>query len=486
MNPIDITKEENLTREEALRVPIPFREAVFGSRSFYGRVLMVVVPMIVQNTLSNVVSLLDNVMVGRVGTLQMSAVAIVNQLLFVYYLGVFGALAGAGIFGTQFFGKGDHEGVRNILRIKLITAGVISLLTILLLGLCGTWLVSRYIAAGTPADDAAATMFYARQYMLIMLVGLIPFGTTQAYAGTHRESGRTVLPMAASMTAMAVNFVLNLLLIFGYLGFPRLGVAGAAIATVISRFVEMLIVTVRSHRNRERYPYFRGLYSVFRIPRGMVLPVLSKTLPLFTNEILWSVGEAVLMQCYSIRGLGVIAAMNIMNTIAQIFNEVFLSLGSAGGILTGQELGAGRLVSARRTGWQISALSIFCSVILGALLAACAPFIPRIYNTTEDVRHLATLFLCIAGLVMPIRAFSNAEYFVLRSGGRTLITMIFDSCFSWCAFVPAAFFLSYYTALPVEIVYLLVQLLEAVKCLIGYVLMKRGSWVRNIIQDMPE
>ena len=478
----DITKnEESMTREEALSVRIPLKEAVFGDRDFYRRVLVIVLPIILQTTLTNVVSLLDNIMVGRIGTLQMSSVAIVNQLIFVFYLCIFGALSGAGIYGTQYFGKGDYEGVRGTVRLKILIAMAIAAGALLILGLRGPQLIGHYIPEGTGAEEAALTMHYARQYLSIMMIGLVPFAATQVYAGTHRESGRTVLPMAAGMIAMAVNFVFNLLLIFGYLGFPRLGVVGAAIATVMSRFVELAIVAVRSHTNKERYGYYTGLYSQFRIPRAIVRPVLSKTLPLFANEMLWSLGEAVMLQCYSVWGLGVIAAINICNTIAQVFNTVFMSLGNAAGIMTGQELGAGRLVSARRTGWRMVAVSFFSSVVIGLILAALAPFIPRVYKTEADVRHLATVFLIISGLVMPIRALSNSEYFILRSGGKTLITMIFDSFYSWLVFVPSAYLLSRYSGLPVHIVYLLVQLTEIGKSLIGFILIKKGTWVKNLV-----
>ncbi|MGN0975595.1 MAG: MATE family efflux transporter [Gemmiger sp.] len=239
--------------------PLTLRECLIGDRNFYRHVGVVVLPIIVQNTLSNVVSLLDNVMVGQVGTLPMSGVAIVNQLLFVYYLAIFGSTAGAGIFGAQFFGRGDTEGVRYTFRFKLLVALALALGAIALFLGAGGSLIGSYIAAGTSPADAAATLNYAESYLRVMLVGLVPFAITQCYAGTLRESGQTVLPMKASMIAMAVNFVFNALLIFGLLGLPRLGVVGAAIATVLSRFVELVIVAVSAHRSVERYPFFRGV-----------------------------------------------------------------------------------------------------------------------------------------------------------------------------------------------------------------------------------
>ncbi|MDD4850864.1 MAG: MATE family efflux transporter, partial [Gemmiger sp.] len=259
---------------------LPLRECLVGDRKFYRHVGMVVLPIIIQNTLSNVVSLLDNVMVGQVGTLPMSAVAIVNQLLFVFYLCIWGSLAGAGIFGAQFFGSGDMEGVRNTFRFKLVTALVIMAGAVGLFLLAGPKMIAMYIAADTAPADAAATLTYASGYLRIMLVGLVPFAITQAYAGTLRESGQTTLPMKASMIAMVVNFIFNGLLIFGLFGFPRMGVLGAAIATVLSRFVELAIVASGAHRSTDRYPFMQGVYRNFHIPRALAVRVFSKSMPL--------------------------------------------------------------------------------------------------------------------------------------------------------------------------------------------------------------
>ena len=478
-----MTTIETGNREEAIKVKLTLRECLFGDRNFYRRVAMVVVPMIVQNTLSNIVGLLDNVMVGQVGTLSMSAVAIVNQLLFIFYLCIWGSLAGAGIFSTQFFGKGDMDGVRYSIRFKLITALVILTTALLILYNFGPDLISLYIAEDTSAADTAATMGFAVSYLNIMLIGLVGFSFTQVYASAMRESGKTTLPMIASMIAMLVNFVFNALLIFGLFFFPKLGVMGAAIATVISRFTELAIVVYGAHRPRSKYGFFQGLYTNFRIPAELIWPILSKSLPLLANEFLWSLAQATLMQAYSLRGIAVIAAMNISGTISQIFNEVFLSLGNSAGIVVGQELGADRLVNARRTAWRMAALSVGSTFVMGALLATSAPFIPRIYNVEPDIKALATRFILVLSCMMPIHAFANVSYFCLRSGGKTAITFIFDSCFAWTVSVPVAYVLSRFTGLPAVEVFILVNLVETGKDVVGFTLLKSGIWVRNIVKS---
>ena len=318
---------------------LTLRECLIGDRTFYRHVAVVVLPIIVQNTLSNVVSLLDNVMVGQVGTLPMSGVAVVGQLLFVYNLAIWGSTSGAGIFGAQFYGRGDMDGVRHTFRFKLLVSTVITAAAIMLFLAAGPALIGAYISADTSPADAAATLDYAWGYLRIMLVGLVPFGLTQCYAGTLRESGQTVLPMKASMLAMVVNFIFNALLIFGLGPFPRLGVAGAAIATVLSRFVELAIVATGAHRSADRYPFMHGVYHSLAIPGVLVKSIFIRSMPLLANELMWGAGQAVLLQCYSVRGIQAVAALNICNTIAQIFNEVFLSLGNATAIVVGQELG---------------------------------------------------------------------------------------------------------------------------------------------------
>lgn len=458
---------------------LTLRECLVGDRGFYRHVTAVVLPIIVQNTLSNVVSLLDNVMVGQVGTLPMSAVAIVNQLLFVFYLCIFGSISGAGIFGAQFYGQGNMEGVRQTFRIKLVVAGVLTVGALGLLVGAGSPLVGLYIAADTTPADAEVTLGYAMGYLRVMLPGLVPFAVTQVYAGTLRESGETRLPMTASVAAMAVNFVFNCLLIFGLLGFPRLGVVGAGIATALSRYVELGIVAVAAHRRR--YPYIQGVYRNFRIPGRLAGQVLAKSAPLLINEFLWSLGQAALLQSYSVRGIQVVAAMNICNTCANIFNTVFLSLGNATAILVGQELGANELTSARRTAWRMLTLSVASCFVVGSALAACSPFIPHIYQTELEIRLLAAACIRVVAVCMPLFAFANCSYFILRSGGKTMLTFLFDSCFTWLVSVPAAFLLTHATNLDVVSIFLAVSALDLVKCVLGFVMVRRGVWVKNIV-----
>lgn len=460
---------------------------LIGDKKFYGSVLKVAVPIMIQNGISNFVSLLDNIMIGRVGTEQMSGIAIVNQLIFVFNLAIFGALSAAGIFGAQFYGKGDHEGVRHAMRFKLyVTLGLV-LLGVLAFLSFGDQLILLYLHdEGGTTQSLDAALQYGRTYLGVMLVGLLPFGLEEAYASTLRECGETRLPMLAGIVAVFVNLGFNYLLIYGKFGFPKLGVAGAAIATVISRYVQMLIVIWWTHANVNKVPFAEGLYRSLAIPASLVGRITVKGLPLMVNEILWAAGMAVLNQCYSLRGLDAIAGLNIASTITNLFNVVFIAMGSAISIMVGQLLGAGKMEEAKDTDAKLITFSVLSCVGLGAVLALLSPLFPMFYKTSDQVRALATGFIRIGAACMPIYAFMHASYFTLRSGGKTLITFCFDSVFLWLVSTPVAFYLSRYTALPILTLYLCVQLIDLIKCVIGFVLVKKGVWLHNIVAREQE
>lgn len=457
------------------------RERMFGDRDFYAQVVAVVVPIIIQNTVSNVVSLLDNVMVGRVGTLQMSAVAIINQLLFVFNLCIFGGLAGAGIFATQYAGAHDDKGVRDCFRVKWMIALSMLACALVVLIAFPKRLIGMYLAQETAQADAAATLGFGVDYLTVMLWGLLPFGVSQVYASTLREVGETRLPMFASVAAILVNLVFNYFLIFGKCGFPELGVTGAAIATVLSRYVETAIIMVYTHMKSHHFGFIRGAYRSLRVPKPLMISILRRGTPLLVNEFLWSSGMAVLLQCYSVRGLDVVAACNIATTVSNLFKVVFLSMGNAVAIMVGQALGANDIERAKNCTWRLMTLSVGSNLIMATLLALFAPAIPNIYNTEPHVRQIATQLIYVVAVMMPAYSFSHCCYFTLRSGGKTIITFLFDSVFTWCVNVPAAWLLAYKTGLGIVPLYFGVQALEMVKVVVGFVLVKKGVWIHNIV-----
>ena len=456
---------------------------MIGDRDFYRRLFAVMAPVLVQNVITNFVSLLDNVMVGQVGTEPMSGVAIVNQLIFIFNLCVFGGLAGAGIFTAQFYGKGDSKGVRDTFRIKLFVAAG-SLAVFLLLFLTqGETLISLFLHEGEENLDLAATLNYGLDYLHVMLIQTLPFALTQVYSSTLRETGETMLPMRAGVAAVFVNLIFNYIFIFGVEGLhiPAMGVVGAAVATVIARFAECLIVMLWTHRHRDRNPYIVGAYRSLRVPGQLVKQVTVMGLPLLANEVLWSAGMAVLNQCYSVRGLEVVSAFNISSTISNLFFCASMAMGTTVSIMVGQLLGAGELERAVDEDRKLIVFSAALSVAVGGVMAALAPLIPQVYNTTDIVKALAARLLLVSAVMMPLNAFINVSYFTLRSGGKTVITFVFDCVFLWALNIPLAFILSRFTGLPAVEMYILVEGLNLIKAALGFWLVRSRRWVNNLV-----
>lgn len=456
---------------------------LFGSWSFYKRTLVIAIPVMIQNLITNFVALIDNIMVGQVGTEQMTGVAIVNQILFVFNLAIFGVVSAASIFCAQFFGKEDEDGVRYTFRFKIISSFLITALAILIFTIFGDGLISTYLHDADKGIDLAKTFGYAKEYLAIMLIGLIPFAIEQAYSSTLREGGVANPPMVAGIIAVMTNTILNALLIFGLGPFPVMGVRGAAIATVISRYVQVIVVIMWTHKSSDRLFYVKGLYRSAYVPKALTTRIIAKGLPLMINEFLWGASIAVLSQCYSVRGIDVVAGLNITNTVVNLFNVLFIAFAAGISVVIGQMLGANDLKGAKDAAPKLIVFSGVMCIFVGVVMALFANMFPQAYNTTENVRELATVFILISAVIIPFHGASHAAYFTLRSGGKTLITFVFDCCFSWGISVPLAYCLVHFTEMNIYNVYFLVQALEAVKCVIGLVLVKTGVWLSNIVSE---
>lgn len=460
-----------------------FKTKFIGDKAFYQKVLFLAVPMIIQNAITSFVSFLDNIMVGQIGTEQMSGVAIINQLMFVFNICIFGGVSGAGIFGTQYYGKGDYEGQKYTFRFKLYACLIISGIALLLFGFADESLISLYLSDNGSIGDISLALGYAQEYLAIMMIGLIPFAISQTYINTMRESGQSLVPMLASITAVLTNLVLDYILIFGIFSIPAMGVAGAALATVIARFIECLIVVIWTHRNPKKNPYIVGAYRGLSIPRSILKEVFKKGSPLMLNEMLWACGMAVIAQCYAFRGLEVVAAQNISSTITNLFNIVYIQLGSCISIVVGQLLGAGKLKEAKDADNKMIFFSVGCCSCVSLIMIALGGFFPNIYNTEESIKELAKIFIIISALVMPLCAFSHCAYFTLRSGGKTVVTFLFDSVYTWVLVIPFAYTLSHFTTLPIITVFFLVQFTEMVKVIIGFFMVKSNVWLQNIVDE---
>lgn len=459
-----------------------FIHKYIGDKAFYKMLFVLVFPLIIQQGVTNLVNLLDNMMVGALGTAQMTSVAAVNQLIFVFSLTIFGGISGASIFGAQFAGVGDDKGLRETFRFKMYFSIAVTALAMTVFWLWGDRLVMLFFNNEANRDlDLSVLLGYTRDYFGVMLLGLLPFAVVQAYAGTLRETGETFVPMVASVTAIFVNLGFNYLLIFGHFGFPQLGVRGAAIATVLSRYVELLIVVLYTHLRSSRFGFIRGAYRSFYVPAHLVRDIAKTGSPLMFNEVLWSLAMTSITHSYSTLGMTAMAAANITSTAWNLFCIIMFAMGTAVSIIVGRELGRGNADGAKDLARKLLFVTFVVHIVMGALLVSCARLIPMLYNTEQIVKDTAATMLTFAGLMIPMHALVHCIYFVIRSGGKTVITFLFDCVFTWVVTASLAYLLCHFTSLPIAYVYLFVQLSDALKLFIGIVLLKRGSWANTVI-----
>ena len=450
-----------------------------GDKPFYKRVLSISVPIMVQNGLTNLVNLLDNVMVGSLGTESMSGVSIVNQFVFIFNLLVFGAVSAGGIFTAQYHVLGDTVGIRNTFRFKFLTNLIISAVAIASFVCFDDELISTFLHSSGSSEelDLALTLSEGKKYLKIFLIGLVPYAITQVYASTLRETEETKLPMYASILALAANFLLNIVFIFAL----DMGVRGAAIATVISRFSELLFIALITHRKSDKYAFVIGAYRSFKMPRLLVRGILIRGLPLMANEFLWSLSMTLRNQAYSTRGLDAVAAVNISSVIINLINVVYMSLGASIAIIVGERLGSGNIDDAKSTANKMLAFSIFTAICSGVVMALVAPYFPKIYDTTSDARALAAYMTLVSAAIIPFVSFSYSAYFTIRTGGRVFLTFMLDSGIMWAVIVPLALTLSGFTDISIWWLYLICQGAEIIKLIPGIIILRSGKWARRLV-----
>ncbi|SFG45146.1 putative efflux protein, MATE family [Lachnospiraceae bacterium C7] len=456
------------------------RSKLIGSKEFYKHMLVIAIPIMIQNGITNFVSMLDNIMVGQVGTNQMSGVAIVNQMMLVFNLMIFGGLAGIGIFTAQYAGKKDYEGVRITIRMKMLLAMTLTVFGIIIFYFKGIDIASLWLTGEATKANLNETLIAARKYMLTMCIGLVPYALSQTYAGTLRENGETFAPMLAGIIAVCVNLLGNYILIYGQFGAPRLGVVGAATATVISRFVELAYIRFWLEKNIKRFSFFKGVYKNFKIPLALAGPIMLRALPLLLNETLWSLGQTTLNQQYSTYGLNVVAAFNINNTLANVCNIAFIAMGDAIAIIIGHELGSGKIKHVKEDAIKLTFFAVAICFGMGAIMFVAASFFPDIYNTTDDIKEIARNLIRVSAIFMPVYAYENSSYFIIRSGGKTWTTFFFDSCFVWIVSIPLVFCLTHFTEFTILTAFIIVQVSEFIKCAIAFFMVRSGTWIQDL------
>lgn len=445
--------------------------SLIGDKSFYKKLIMVSLPIVVQQLITSSLQLVDNIMVGSLGDVALGSVSSVNQLYFIVILVIFGALGGAGVFSAQYFGAKDYNKLKQTFRFKVIVATFLAFIAFTILSIFGEGLIGLFTENPVTIHDGLA-------YLNIIRWSTFPWAISVAISFTFRETGITKPLLRISIVAILTNTFLNYLLIFGSLGFPQLGVEGAAIATLISRFIEFGLLIYLLYKRGECFR--TSLKDLFKIDHFVLKAIIVMAIPLMLNEVLWSTGQTVFFEAYSTRGDASLSAVSATSAISQLVFVIFGGISTGIAVMVGNTLGENKLKLAHDNSKKLIFASIVFSAFMGIVLFGMSFFILGIYDISDEAIQIAKFNIRINALIIPVVAFNVSMYFTLRAGGDTKSTFLMDSGYMWIVQVPTVFLLSRLTNLPTIMLFLIVQLLEIPKMGFAFSRYRKGHWIRNL------
>ncbi len=442
---------------------------------FRKTMLGIAVPIILQMLLTNGLSFVDTMMIARLGESEIAAVGLANQMFFLVFLIFFGITSGTGIFIAQFWGDGDEKGIHHVVGLSLIGTLVFAIPFALV-----SWLFPHELMRLFTPDPAVVEL--GVEYLRVIAPSYIFSGISFAFAMALRSIERPRIPLSATAISLGLNTIMNFVLIFGLLGFPALGVRGAAIATLISRGIELIVIVGLVYSRR--LPVAAGIREYLGFDREMVKRFFITAGPVLLSEITWSLGMVMYKLVFARMGTDVIAAANITESIQGLFFVILMGTGSTAAIMIGKKIGEGRKEDAERFGRYFLIQSLISGTFLGLLMSATAPAIVLLLNLKADTVALVRITLIAIGFLIPIKAFNlHMILGILRGGGDTRFSFILEFLGVWGIGVPMAVFAGLYLKLNLPVVYLLVGLEEVVKFVLTGLRFRSGKWINDLTRN---
>lgn len=445
------------------------------NRTFYLRVLVVAVPMMLQSLITSSVNLVDNLMVGMLGDAAIGSVAAVNRYYMIADFAAMGLANAGAVFIAQYLGAEEHEHMKESFRTML----VFSLLIMGLFTIAGLLMPSMILSFFTQDQTIIAQGI---RYLSIAAWSFLPTAVMVPVYSSMRACGETKAPLYCSIVSIVANAFLNYCFIFGHFGFPRLEVRGAALGTLIARMIELCMCLYLLKAGE--YAFATEPSRLFEIPRAIAEKVLSKAAPLMLNETLWSAGLATLFKLYGTRGADVLSGYSIAGTVGDLFFTLFAGMSAATTVLVSTPLGAGKMEEAKDNAYKLIAFSMGLAVLFGGMIFLSRGLVPVLYrNVSEGARRVACDVLAIQACLFWIYMGSAQCYFTLRAGGDMKHTLILDSGFMWVVNIPIVAFVAYGTSLPYLWPYIIGQLTDFLKLAFSFRLVKKEHWVVNLTED---
>lgn len=444
----------------------------FSDKKFYKTLFILALPIIIQNLLMTSLNMADTVMSGALGDRAVAAVGIGNQVTFLVQLFMIGITAGCSIFVAQFWGNKDKKNIKKVVGIGIISSLIISVLAIIVVLIFSTNI-------GMIFSQDSEVINLAASYLKIVAPTYIATAITLGLAFSLRSMEDAKTPMIISAIAVGINITLNYVFIFGKLGMPVMGVQGAALATLIARIIECILLMIVANKNEVLTGAIKD-YLDFN--KEFIVEVYRSVIPVLLNEACWGVGNFLYSVAYGQIGTEAMASVQICTNVQNIFMVLSMSMASASLVIIGNNIGAGEEAKARDYGNKITILSLIIGVVSGVVMIASAPAILSLFNVSALVKTNSISILRIFSFLAPIRMI-NLVLIVgaFRGGGDAAYALKVEGLSMWLIGVPMAFIGSIFLGLTVSQVMILVSLEEIIKFIASIVRLRSGKWIKNVI-----
>lgn len=447
------------------------KKSLFGGPAFVRSLLAIAVPMMLQQLITSFVNLLDNLMVGQLGTYAISGVATVNRFFLIGSFAIIGVSTASSIFIAQFYGSRNQEAMQQSYRYAII-ASLLSFLPFLVAAFAIPRTIIRFFNNDPELVDAAM------DYIYVAALTFIPQAISMATTSAMRAVGETKLPLKVSVIAVITNGVANYILIFGHFGVPALGILGAALGTLIARLVELALLLIALYRTH--FPFNTKVREIFSIPKRLVSSITKKSLPLMLNEIGYAAGLALLYKFYGTRGAEVQTAISISGTTADLFFVLFGGMAAATAVFVSQPLGRNEIEEAETNAFRILRFSVFMAILFGVIMFILSWVTPNFYVVDESIKNMAAFFIRVQASFLWVYMINTESYFILRAGGDMKRTLILDSGFMMLINIPTVGLIAYLTSWPAIWIYLAGQFTDILKIFFSTSLVRRRSWLKNL------
>lgn len=445
----------------------PFQETVFRD------LFKIAAPVALHNLVISSLSFVDTLMIGQLGEVEIAAVGIGNQLFFLYTLLLFGIGSASGVFVSQFWGKKDKEKIKRTAGLS-ITLGLIGSLPFVVL----SFMIPERVIGIFSTDKEVIAL--GAEYLKVVSISYLFSSVSITMAQVQRSLERATLPFLVSVISLGLNTLLNYLFIFGKAGFPVWGVAGAAMATTISRFVECIVMLLLVYKGKEN-PAAGTFREIFGFSSIFFRKFMKTASPVIINELFWALGMTVFKIVYGRMGTAALASVNIAEAVMNLLFVALIGSATGASVITGKKIGEGEYDTARSNGKKIIKLALAEGIVIAFLGVAFSGLLPMGFNVADELKHSASLIIIVFSIFLPFKSYNlHTIVGIFRGGGDTLFAAAIEITGVWGVGVVLAFVTGLYFDLPIHIVYAFVSLEEVVKAVLNTFRVKSGKWVHDL------